>query len=65
MEEPSVLDYLKSLLNPWQKEKIHIPQAGIQITNDVNVLEQEAAPDLWLPIRVVEEEEQKEPAKPT
>jgi hypothetical protein len=26
MEEPSVLDYLKSLLNPWKKEKILIPE---------------------------------------
>ncbi len=25
MEEPSILDYLKSILNPWQKEKIKIP----------------------------------------
>ena len=26
MKEPSVLDYLKSRLNPWQKEKIQLPQ---------------------------------------
>ena len=26
--EPSVLDYVKSRLNPWQKEKIEIPQPG-------------------------------------
>jgi 4-amino-4-deoxy-L-arabinose transferase-like glycosyltransferase len=25
MKEPSILDYLKSRLNPWQKEKIQIP----------------------------------------
>jgi len=25
MNEPSILDYLKSRLNPWQKEKIEIP----------------------------------------
>jgi hypothetical protein len=25
MKEPSILDYLKSRLNPWQKEKIEIP----------------------------------------
>lgn len=28
MKEPSVLDYLKSRLNPWQKEKIQIPRAA-------------------------------------
>ncbi len=28
MEEPSVLDYLKSILNPWSREKIRIPQAN-------------------------------------
>lgn len=28
MKEPSVLDYLKSRLNPWQKEKIQIPATG-------------------------------------
>ncbi|MCX6067022.1 MAG: hypothetical protein NT121_14915, partial [Chloroflexi bacterium] len=26
MKEPSILDYLKSRLNPWQKEKIEIPR---------------------------------------
>jgi len=26
LKEPSVLDYLKSKLNPWQKEKIELPQ---------------------------------------
>ncbi len=29
MKEPSVLDFIKSRLNPWQKEKIHIPAAAI------------------------------------
>jgi hypothetical protein len=28
MKEPSILDYLKSRLNPWQKEKIQIPKAA-------------------------------------
>jgi len=28
MNEPSILDYLKSRLNPWQKEKIEIPQSA-------------------------------------
>jgi hypothetical protein len=28
MKEPSVLDYLKSRLNPWSKEKIEIPWDG-------------------------------------
>ncbi len=28
MEEPSVLDYLKSKLNPWQHQKLEIPAAG-------------------------------------
>ncbi|PWH16614.1 MAG: hypothetical protein DDG60_03800 [Anaerolineae bacterium] len=27
IKEPSVLDYVKSKLNPWQREKIEIPQA--------------------------------------
>lgn len=27
MKEPSILDYLKSRLNPWQKEKIELPAA--------------------------------------
>lgn len=30
MEEPSVLDYLKSKLNPWSREKIDIPQAVVE-----------------------------------
>ncbi len=28
MNEPSILDYLKSRLNPWSKEKIQIPAPG-------------------------------------
>ena len=28
MKEPSVLDFLKSRLNPWQKEKIQIPPSA-------------------------------------
>lgn len=28
MKEPSILDYLKSRLNPWQKEKIQIPSSA-------------------------------------
>ena len=27
MEEPSVLDFLKSVLNPWSKNKIKLPPA--------------------------------------
>src|SRR5437868_491608 len=27
MKEPSVLDYLKSRLNPWYSEKVEIPQS--------------------------------------
>ncbi len=30
MKEPSVLDYVKSRLNPWQKEKVEIPADEIQ-----------------------------------
>jgi len=28
MKEPSILDYLKSRLNPWQKEKVEIPRVS-------------------------------------
>ncbi len=30
LNEPSVLDYVKSKLNPWQKEKIEIPQVDVE-----------------------------------
>ena len=39
MEEPSVLDYLKSLLNPWQKEKIHIPEDDEQAAPSADLAE--------------------------
>ena len=33
MKEPSVLDYLKSRLNPWQKDKIQIPSAAEPVSS--------------------------------
>jgi len=29
MNEPSVLDYLKSILNPWEKNKIRVPEVDL------------------------------------
>ena len=37
MKEPSVLDFLKSRLNPWQKDKIQIPfaaESAVSAEND-------------------------------
>lgn len=37
MKEPSLLDYLKSRLNPWQKEKIEIPNAEAPVSAEKNI----------------------------
>ena len=37
MKEPSILDYLKSRLNPWQKEKIEIPETDVPVRVEENV----------------------------
>ena len=37
MEEPSVLDYIKSLLTPWKRTKIEIPAS---ITGEVGLAEE-------------------------
>jgi hypothetical protein len=34
MKEPSILDYLKSRLNPWQKEKIEIPGTDVPVDTE-------------------------------
>jgi len=39
MNEPSVLDYLKSRLNPWQKEKIQIPLDSVRTGSTLSDLE--------------------------
>jgi hypothetical protein len=46
MEEPSVLDYLKSKLNPWSHEKVEISPANIQ---------EFAAPEIEPPLPVEEQ----------
>ncbi len=38
MKEPSVLDYLKSKLNPWQSEKIEIPESEAPAPDSVDAL---------------------------
>lgn len=35
MEEPSVLDYLKSILNPWSKEKVQIPSSDKEMEEKI------------------------------
>ena len=35
MNEPSLLDYLKSKLNPWQKDKVEIPTASLSESEPV------------------------------
>jgi len=37
MKEPSVLDYLKSRLNPWQKDKVEIPGTASLTGVDENI----------------------------
>ena len=37
MKEPSILDYLKSRLNPWQKEKIEIPETDVPVSVEENI----------------------------
>ena len=37
MEEPSVLDYLKSLLTPWKRTKIEFPAS---ITGETGIVEE-------------------------
>lgn len=39
LNEPSVLDYVKSKLNPWQKEKIEIPQVEEIVSEPASVEE--------------------------
>ncbi len=34
MEEPSVLDYLKSILMPWKGQRIHLPDAETDQADD-------------------------------
>jgi len=46
MKEPSILDYLKSRLNPWQKEKVELPQAAEPVSGEPTASQVEEAPDL-------------------
>jgi len=45
MKEPSILDYLKSRLNPWQKEKIEIPEMDISVRPEETVSPEETPAD--------------------
>lgn len=43
MEEPSVLDYLKSKFNPWSQEKIEIPESAAELETVSPVLPREVS----------------------
>ena len=45
MEEPSVLDYVKSLLMPWKGPRIRIPPPEVEVAAAGSDVEVEAAPD--------------------
>ncbi len=51
MKEPSVLDYVKSRLNPWQKEKVEIPAEEIQPVEEVQESQPAEKKPLNLPFR--------------
>ena len=49
MKEPSVLDYIKSRLNPWQKEKIQLPSAPAEsVSADVTAASEEGRQEVTL-----------------
>jgi 4-amino-4-deoxy-L-arabinose transferase-like glycosyltransferase len=45
MKEPSILDYLKSRLNPWQKEKIELPQAETPVSGEESRNQETTVPE--------------------